>query len=396
MQFADLIAPFDEGRFMAEIWGKRPLHIPAQSGVDRPGIVGWDRLNSLLQQRAHWDADHLKLVMNSRSVGEEHFIDDLPSFGGTRRLANPAKVEALLAMGASLVGNEVQDAAPEVRELTDMLGRHFAARAWGNLYASFQGVQAFASHCDTQEVFAVHCAGAKRWRLYTNRADNPTETLEGDAAQATIDAAKGPVTLDVVMRPGDVLYIPRGWFHDAIASADASLHLTLGILPHTAQILFGLLQTAANADPLFRAYLPDARTDGGRALAQHIDALMQRLSSIAATPAFREEVAVEQARSVDPGHVPTLPARAPLAFYARTDRPFGFAATPTGQVLRTNGGEFALKGLREVAEYMLGRPGFSTRELAARFLHHDGGAIAGLVAAADRLGLIQRYTPERG
>lgn len=395
MSFADLVAPLTPEQFLADYWGKRPVHLPAQPGVTRPGTVSWDRLNQLLQQRAHWDADHLKLVMNSRAVGEEFFIDEQAAYGTTRRLANPAKVEAMLAMGASLVANEVQDAAPEVRALTDELGRRFAARAWGNLYASFQGVQAFASHCDTHEVFAIHCAGEKRWRLYTNRAENPTETMEGEGAQAAIDAAKGPVTMDVVLKPGDVLYLPRGWFHDAIASAEASLHLTVGVLPHTASVLFQLLQSAATSDPLFRAYLPDARANGGADLSAHIDAVMARLTEIARTPAFREDVAVEQARSVDPGFQPSLPKRPTLTFYARTDRPFGFAAIPQGQVLRTNAGEYRLNGLREVADYMLGRAGFSDREVTARFLHHDAGAIAQLIAAAERLGLVQRYVPGR-
>ncbi|WP_204265387.1 JmjC domain-containing protein, partial [Enterobacter hormaechei] len=82
------------------------------------------------------------------------------------------------------------------------------------------------------EVFAIHCVGEKRWRIYANRAENPLAPLEGDDAQARIDAAKGPVLMDVTLRPGDVLYIPRGYFHDALASSAESLHLTIGIAPH--------------------------------------------------------------------------------------------------------------------------------------------------------------------
>jgi ribosomal protein L16 Arg81 hydroxylase len=31
------------------------------------------------------------------------------------------------------------------------------------------------------------------------------------------------------MKPGDVLYLPRGQYHEALASSDASLHLSFGI-----------------------------------------------------------------------------------------------------------------------------------------------------------------------
>lgn len=396
MRFADLVAPLSPEQFLADYWGKRPVHLPAQPGVTRPALVDWDRLNALLRQRAHWDADHLKLVMNSRAVALDHYLDVVPAFGSERRLANAAKVEALLAMGASLVANEVQDAAPEVRDLTDELGRMFGARAWGNLYASFQGVQAFASHFDTHEVFAIHGAGEKRWRLYTNRADNPTDIPDGDGAQAALDAAKGPVTMDVVLRPGDVLYIPRGWFHDAIASAEASLHLTVGVLPPTGELVFDLLKAAAMQDSAFRAYLPDARVDAGAPLERHLADLMQRLTAIAATPVFRDGVAVAQARVVDPGYATRLPQRPRLAFFARTEERFEMAASPRGDVLRVRGGDVPLGRLREIAEFALERPAFSDHELVARFLHHPRTDVFTVIATLERAGLVRRYHPERG
>lgn len=394
MDFADLVAPLSPERFLADYWGRKPVHIPAAAGRARPGMLTWDRFNAVLQQRLHWDADHLKLVMNGRGVAGEHFLDPVPGVEDGRRFANLAKVEAFLAMGASLLATEIQDAAPEIRRLTDTLGLRFAGRSWGNAYASFQGVQAFGTHFDTHEVFAVHGEGEKRWRLYTNRAENPTEVPEGDGAQAMIEQAKGPVTMDVVLRPGDVLYIPRGWFHDAVASAEASLHLTIGILPPTGQLVLELLQKAASDDPAFRAYLADARD--GDALAGQLAQLGGRLAVMLAAPAFRDAVAVEQARSADPGHPLSLPARPTLHFYARTQVPHTIEPRPTGAVLRTPHGEHRLGRLREVAEYMLTRPAVSLEELVARSLHLDREEIAGLVAAAERLGLLQPYTPEMG
>jgi len=97
MDFADLVAPLSPERFLSDYWGQRPVHLPAQPGRARPGMVSWDRLNVLLRQRAHWDAEHLILVMNSRGVAAEHYIDAVAGFSGARALANPAKVEALIA-----------------------------------------------------------------------------------------------------------------------------------------------------------------------------------------------------------------------------------------------------------------------------------------------------------
>ena len=34
---------------------------------------------------------------------------------------------------------------------------------------------------------------------------------------------------DLVLRPGDMLYLPRGWLHEALTSDSDSLHLTVGV-----------------------------------------------------------------------------------------------------------------------------------------------------------------------
>lgn len=395
MDFADLIAPLSEDEFLARYWNRAPVHLRRPDGANAREAIGWARLNELLAVRGHWTERHIKLVMNSRPVAPDFYMADVPqSQGGTERLADPARVETFLAMGASLVADQIEDAAPEIRDLTAALARRFAARAGANLYASFRGVQGFASHCDLHEVFAVHCAGEKRWRVYANRADSPLEALHGEGAQAQIDAAKGPVLLDVTLRPGDVLYIPRGFFHDALASAESSLHLTIGLAPASGKSLFRLLEQAALADPAFRKYLHDAREGEGSPLREQLADLGDRLRAMVSQPAFFDEVHLAQARLADPGHRLSLPERPALAHYARTNRPAGVERRPEGAVLRTPSGDVRLGLLAEVAEYALGRPAVSTQELAARFPHQDRAAIDGLVAGMERMQLIQRYQPQ--
>ena len=198
MEFGAFIAPLGSERFMADHFGQRPVHIPAPEG-GRSAVVDWTRLKALLAIRSHWSERNIDLVMNSRAVAREHYMDGAASLeGGPARLADPNKVGAFLSMGASLVANSVEQIAPEVRALTDMLARHFAGRAEANLYCSFGGIQAFASHYDPHEVFALHCEGEKVWRIYRNRADAPLTPILGDeGAQQVIDRIKGPVLMEV-------------------------------------------------------------------------------------------------------------------------------------------------------------------------------------------------------
>lgn len=395
MDFETLIAPLSAETFANEYWGRRPVHLKSQPGNPRGAIVDWDALNAMLAIRPHWTPAHIKLVMNSAPVVPDFYLDDVAGEGGVRRLANPAKVEMFLAMGASLVADSIQEIAPAVRALADMLARRFAAQVGANLYCSFRGVQAFASHCDVHDVFAIQCAGEKRWRIYENRADNPLETLTGEAAQATIDAAKGRVMMDLTMRSGDVLYIPRGFFHDALACDAQSLHLTMGVAPFSGKLVFRMLEEAAVRESLFRAYLPDARDADGAALRDHLAILGERIAAMIASPAFADQVAAQQRKLAPPIHDLNLPARPELRFYARTEVAADVVRADAGAMLVARGERLALGPLVEVAEYMLARPAYTIQELRARYAWHGHDAVDRLVTDAERMGVVRRYTPAR-
>jgi len=194
MDFAQFIAPRTVDSFLGEDYGRRPVHIRGES--PRAGLLSIDKLEQLLSVLPHWTESNLKLILNSRPIIGDHFLDR-PANGPAR--ADPAKVQLFLRMGASLVGDHIEDIDPTVRQVANMLSDQFAGIAGANVYCSFQGIRAFNSHCDLHEVFAVQLEGEKVWQIYENRADAPVETLEGDQAQAMIDRAKGRVMMMVRM-----------------------------------------------------------------------------------------------------------------------------------------------------------------------------------------------------
>jgi hypothetical protein len=75
----------------------------------------------------------------------------------------------------------------------------------------------------------IQCHGAKEWSFhehYEHRADLP---LRGFSFEKERHIA-GPVTERLVLEPGDVLYVPRGYMHSARAQAlSDSVHITLAI-----------------------------------------------------------------------------------------------------------------------------------------------------------------------
>lgn len=85
--------------------------------------------------------------------------------------------------------------------------------------------QGFAPHFDDVDVYVLQVEGRKRWRVC---APLPGHALPRYSSRDFVDAEIGTCMLDVVLEPGDLLYLPRGTIHQAASLPAAhSLHLTV-------------------------------------------------------------------------------------------------------------------------------------------------------------------------
>lgn len=374
---ADFLCPYDAGAFLSDDFGRRPVHI-SRSGHPRPDILDWPRFNEALAATSFWTEDSLKLYFKSRAALRESYCDPVDTRGRSAPV-NPAKVQALIALGASVVANHIHRVRPEIAAVAHMLEKAFAARAFANVYCSFVGVQAFQTHYDLHDVFAFQAEGEKVWRVYESRADSPVFPVPpGDEAEAWLIETRGRVLFEAHMKPGDVLYLPRGQYHDALTGSQASLHVTFGVAPATGLALFKLLETVAARESAFRSYLPDARNQG--ALRERLAALASRVRALLTSPAFAIDVYNLQQGLATPRPDYALPRRAPQAWYTVAGkaqfvrRDHGFAV-----ILET--GEIPVGALHPTVEWLLQQRRFSFAEAAARQPY---------VPAAELEGVLQR------
>jgi ribosomal protein L16 Arg81 hydroxylase len=363
MQFPDFIAPFDAASFRTQYYGKLPLHI-RRNGASGPNILPWSRFNEVLAITPYWNEDTLKVYFRSRAALRENYCDTADLRAGERAPVNPAKVKALMGLGASLVANHVHRVCPEVGAVANMLEHEFAARVAANVYCSFQGVQAFQTHFDLHDVFAVQVEGEKLWRVYESRADAPVLPLPpGDEIEKWLNESRGRLLFEVNMQPGDILYLPRGQYHDALTGSQASLHVTFGVSPANGLALFKLLENAVTQESAFRAYLPDARSQ--LELRERLATLAERIKAVMTSPAFAIDVLNHQrglARAPADFGLPSqvLPhwfSVARRASVARRDR--GFAVV-------FEGGEIPVGATYPTIEWILKQRLFSLDDAAAR------------------------------
>ena len=74
-------------------------------------------------------------------------------------------------------------------------------------------------------MISLQVAGEKRWLVYEPVLELP---LKNQRYRSALGAPGEPV-LDVTLRAGDTMYLPRGWLHQALTSGSDSLHITVGV-----------------------------------------------------------------------------------------------------------------------------------------------------------------------
>lgn len=144
-----------------------------------------------------------------------------------------------------------------VADLEDDLGHPVQA----NAYVTPPQSTGFAAHYDVHDVFVLQVAGEKSWRVHAPVHEHPLRDEPWDRrADAVAARAEEAPYLEATLRPGDCLYLPRGWLHAATALGGVSTHLTLGVHTwHGGHVLDALVDAARSrlaGDPALRASLP--------------------------------------------------------------------------------------------------------------------------------------------
>ena len=217
-------------RRIRDFYFKEALAAPrALSHVHRARLVPDQQLFTLADLRRH--LNHPLLDLNYLNLFQAGAPVDLSS-ARLYKVVQRRRIEFVdhrvlqqhLAAGAACVLEGIDILEPEVNALATALDRaHAATFCNATVFFSQRGNEAYRGHVDTDDVLVVHLAGEKRWRLY--RPQPPRRVALSDLA----DTQLGPVESEVVMRPGDVLYLRSYTPHKVETLSECSLHLSFDL-----------------------------------------------------------------------------------------------------------------------------------------------------------------------
>ena len=246
--------------FAARHWSREPLYSRAED-LPRPfddllTLAGVDELLSRRGLRTPFlrvakDGEVLATTRFTRGGGAGADIGD--------QVADE-KVLELFADGATLVLQGLHRVWPPLLDFTAQLVSDLGHPVQVNAYVTPPSARGFSAHYDVHDVFVLQVAGAKRWRLHdpvrpAPLRDEPWTDHRADVARA----AEQEPALELVLRAGDALYLPRGTIHAGEALGDVSCHLTVGVHPITREALVQALVRQALDDTALRSALPARR-----------------------------------------------------------------------------------------------------------------------------------------
>ncbi len=243
--------------FAEEYWGRGPLLTTYDElGEDFSDLLTLDTVDELLSRRG-LRTPFLRVAKDGKVVDASRFTR---SGGAGAEIADQLADDKLLGLfvdGSTLVLQGLHRVWPPLMAFATQLADDLGHPVQINAYITPPQSQGFSAHYDVHDVFVLQIAGEKQWFIHEPVFESPLRSQPwNDRSTAVAEAATRAPVIDTVLRPGDALYLPRGYLHSAKALGGVSVHLTVGIHPVTRYALVEALLALAADDLSLRTSLP--------------------------------------------------------------------------------------------------------------------------------------------
>jgi hypothetical protein len=223
---ARCLEPVGAAEFLAEHWERQPLVIERREPGRFDDLLSTADVERLLSSGGlRFPA--FRVVKGGSQIPLREYTTDLSwrptPFTAT---ADPDRIAAAFADGATIVLQALHHNWLPLARFCRALEVELGQAVQANSYYTPRDSQGFAVHHDTHDVFVLQVSGEKRWLVYEPALELPLKHQRWSKELGE----PGPVVVDQTLRPGDTLYLPRGWLHEALTSETDSLHITVGVV----------------------------------------------------------------------------------------------------------------------------------------------------------------------
>jgi bifunctional lysine-specific demethylase and histidyl-hydroxylase NO66 len=239
----------DVSVFATEVWGRQARLSRAEQLPRRfDDLFSAQAVDELVSRRG-LRTPFLRVAKDGTTMADRTFT----SSGGVGATIGDQldedKLLRLFADGSTLVLQALHRTWPPLIEFSQQLAGELGHPVQVNAYVTPAQSRGFSAHYDVHDVLVLQIEGEKRWVIRSPVYPAPLRDQPWTGRRSEVDAAaRAEPLMDVVLRPGDCLYLPRGFLHSATALGGVSTHLTVGIHTWTRHDLAQSLVRAALAD----------------------------------------------------------------------------------------------------------------------------------------------------
>ncbi len=240
--FKDFISPLDTEVFYREYWEQKEAFIGSSDNARFQHYFKPTDFESVLTNRTlQWG--QIQLANHNPAESWENLTNLPISYSTLKKAIN---------QGDSIIINNLQSFWVPLARLCRSLERIFDFTVNANLYVTPPKSQGLSPHFDEQDVFVMQIAGEKTWNIYNNDYQLPL-----DINLEWLQQDHNHIKSRYALKPGDLLYIPRGVPHDAFSHDSTSIHITLAVSTvRWLGLINELLITAAENDIDLRKGIP--------------------------------------------------------------------------------------------------------------------------------------------
>jgi len=181
-----------------------------------------------------------------------------------KAIAELNAVRALVDDGHTVFVRHAERHHPGLAELAAAFEKAFLGPVNIHVFVTPAGAPGFSWHYDAEDVFIIQTQAAKEYSLRKNTV-NPWPLEETLPADMHYERELMPL-MRVLLRPGDLLYIPCGYWHKAEAvpfplgdvSGDPAISLAIGVMSRSAMDVYDFLRKRLVQSLMWRQRLPIA------------------------------------------------------------------------------------------------------------------------------------------
>ncbi|MEH2268082.1 MAG: cupin domain-containing protein [Nostoc sp.] len=248
-KFTSIVYPYTAEEFFQNYYEKEYLYIPRNQPDYYDAILNVDDLDLFFQNK-NIPISNIRVANQGEKILAYKWTDK-DSF-----IANNNTLFSLFNQGNTLVINAGDRSIPKLMNYCSDLENELKIRLQTNIYITPYNAQGLESHYDTHDVFILQTTGSKIWRLYNTPVELPSRKFLYSPYKDKFELEQPK--FEVELKPGDLLYIPRGMVHDASTTNTASVHITLGLYPNYWFELLQELAEFAEEKAEFRKAVPNA------------------------------------------------------------------------------------------------------------------------------------------